>query len=316
MILPKFQTYQKNMNLYYMDLSKYFEYLKNEMYSGYVRIIVDDGEYLVFFNMGEIFRCLNLMQEKIKEVDSHAIFEFAGENYFLHAFALSEDLINYFANIFFNELQLKNLTTEFINIIKLLNKLRKEQLTGFVKINIVQSIEGRCYIYFKNGEIIGFSESWHKWVFENNRSKLNAIINKIQKATFNVYEIVKSGSIDHNELFDQVVSFFEGYFKILEQAFDKDNFSVLLKKSSLSKADKYNFLDPFADEFEYKDGKIRIWNGFEANEVARALKELCIDITRECTDKRKKTIKDAIKSHCLKYKGLADQIDLSGLNLI
>ncbi len=315
MILPKFQAYQKNMNLYYMDLGKYFEYLKNEMFGGYIKIIVDDSEYLIFFNMGEIFRCLHIMPKNIEEVDRHTIFEFAGKNYFLHAFVLPEEQINYFANIFFNELQLKNLSTEFINTIKLLNKLRKEQLTGFVEINITQVLEGRCYIYFRNGEIIGFADSWHKWQFESNGSKLNAIINKIQKASFNVYEVMRSMNIDHKKLLNQVVSFFEGYFMILEKAFTNDQFSILLKKSALANVDKYNFLDPFADEFEYKDGKIRIWDGFEPNEVAKAFKSLCVGIIRECTDTGKKNVAEAINNYCSKNKALADHVDLNGLIL-
>ena len=49
--------------------------------------------------------------------------------------------------------------------------------------------------------------------------------------------------------------------KLVDAASRNGTFVVTFKKSLIEKAETFSFLDPFAGEFEYQDGVIRLFGG-------------------------------------------------------
>ena len=58
-------------------------------------------------------------------------------------------------------------------------------------------------------------------------------------------------------------------------------FSNQLKKKFIEKADKYSFLDPFAAEFEYENGKIILTGSVSDKELAKGVLESIRELAEE-----------------------------------
>ncbi|MBT8763743.1 hypothetical protein KFV02_07335 [Desulfohalobiaceae bacterium Ax17] len=312
MILPRFRTYHENLNLYYLNLESYMEFLKIELFNGYIQIISENNKYFIFLTMGEVLNCFQISNNKANPIQIYSIFKNINNNNFLNTYSLTDEQLNFFVKVFFSEALYENLTTEFINVNNLLDKLKKENHTGWLKTDIKKKIKGSSYVYFNKGRIIGTSTSWNKWKFNDTEKALNEIINNIENGVFYVYKI-KNLKTSHNdeELFKNIINFFEEYMSSLEENIGTNKFSVLWREKALKKADKYKFLDPFADEFEYSSGKIRVWNGVEINELTGGLKELCLDINKDYDFS--KTKNDKIKKIASKYQHIIDKMNLKEL---
>ena len=63
----------------------------------------------------------------------------------------------------------------------------------------------------------------------------------------------------------------------------KADFNTLLKRKFVEKADSYDFLDPFAAEFKYADGKIEYNGNASTAALARGIVD-CIKEIAEETD--------------------------------
>jgi hypothetical protein len=61
----------------------------------------------------------------------------------------------------------------------------------------------------------------------------------------------------------------------------RNGFHTALKTKFIEKADTYDFLDPFASEFEYKDGSIVFHGSASPETIARGVAESAMDLADE-----------------------------------
>ncbi len=305
MFLPRFKVYHENLNTYYLDIPKLVTFLKNDLFNGYIQIKTEGREFLVFFEMGEILKCLNVTDNHIEEIPYKEIIEQLHYNEYLNLYFLPEETTFFWANIAHATLLYPNLSSEFTDPIRLLNKLKKESLTGFVEI-VMPPEKG--YIYLQEGNVIGTSSSWNEWEFKPEDNEIPVIITKIEKAIFNVYKVERKVEAALNDLFQEVLDFFSVYMSILEENIGKKQFSILLRQQAIEKAEKYPFLDPFAGEFEYKEGIINLWSDISIAELAEGLKELCLEIAKKI--KLLPSQKEKLKGLKEDYKELIKKLNL------
>jgi hypothetical protein len=170
----------------------------------------------------------------------------------------------------------------------LLDKLSKEHHSGFVDI-ILNDKKGWGIILFQEGEIIEAVMADEKSTVVSGKNSLNKIIDDVQKigATFNVYRAALEGGADRavraqTQDLQGAIHVMQEVVRIIESVVDSlakrpGVFLDNLKKAQIEKSEDYPFLDPFAAEFEYRDGEIKFQGEVPVERFVRGIKD-CIDL--------------------------------------
>ncbi|MDL1969760.1 MAG: hypothetical protein LWW94_02075 [Candidatus Desulfofervidaceae bacterium] len=288
--LPRFEIYHQNLSTYYLNLPQFIDFLKNDLFTGYIQIKGTHKDFLIFLEIGQILNCLEITENNYQILSLEEILNKVGKEEYVDVYYLPEETAIFWANLVTGSILYPNLSSDFTDLIKLLAKLKDEKLTGWIEINSPQ--KEKSFVYFQNGKVIGSCCSWKGNKFYKGEDLLPEIIKKYSKAVFDVY-------ISGETSIEEAINFFEAYIKILEEIIGKKEFSLLWRRKGVEKADKYPFLDPFANEFEYKEGKINFWGEVSPNEFIEALKEVCSEIIKEkkLTEKMKDKTKEIKDQH-------------------
>ncbi|MDP3282886.1 MAG: hypothetical protein Q8M56_00465, partial [Desulfobacterales bacterium] len=215
-------------------------------------------------------------------------------NCVISIYEIAQNKIYFWANMPDAQKIHKNLSTEFTDLEGLIKKMASEKLTGYIEVVINNGSEGGL-VFLSDGEIIGGSYSWGKGEVSSLKENRDILVAKTKNfgGVFHVNRIEASkrpvdGEINRNEqkTAADILIVLEDLLQIVEsEAAKKKNierdFNNLLKKKFVEKADKYIFLDPFADEFKYSAGKITFTGEATDEELLRGVAESVKEIAEE-----------------------------------
>ena len=162
MLWPKFKVRLNNLHTYYTDLLKLIEFLKNDLFTGYIQIWKEEKESMIFLDTGQIVKCIENKSAKYNDISLQHLIENLGKEEVIHVFDLPENSVMFWANLYMGKILYPNLSTDFTDTTRLILKLKRENLTGWMEIHLRQE---KGIIYFQNGEIIGTCSSWRNWYF-------------------------------------------------------------------------------------------------------------------------------------------------------
>ena len=308
MFLPQFEVYHKNLHTSYLNLSNFINFLKNDLFTGYIQIKTSEKECLIFLDHGQVINTFEILNNEYKFLSLEGILSNINEG-IVNVYRLPEETAPFWANLVTAEILYPNLSTDFTDLIRLLHKLKREEITGWAE--IILSGNEKSFIYFQNGIVIGTCSSWKNWLFEKGEAHLPEITKRTSEAVFNVYKLPLE-QISTNINLENITNFFQEYLAVLEKIIGEKNFSLLWRQKGVEKAEKYPFLDPFANEFEYKEGKIAFYGDASEKELLEALKEVCTEIIKHNKNLEKKIVQEAsyLKQ---KYKIFIENTGLSSL---
>ena len=293
MILPKGPAVHENLRTVFIDLNSFLQTLKEDDFTGYVQVSFWDYEGILFLEAGEI---VNAFEESEgtrrggEEAVENIILKSKQQDGRINVYRLAPEMVAILASTSMKEATYKELSTEFTSLDKLIEKLTKENHSGYIDIALNDN-KGGGIIFFQEGEIVEAVMSDEKTGSGKRYGKdmLNKIIEDVQKtgATFNVYRAgLEVGSertgITHALEFQGVIQVMQEVVRTIESLVDestrKGSFRDSFRKARVEKSDDYPFLDPFAAEFEYKNGEI-IFDGKASAEVfVQGLNE-CVELT-------------------------------------
>jgi len=272
-IIPREKPVIENLNIYYLDIRKLFEHFQGEIGSGGVFFKSHSAEGVIFFDEDELLN--GYFQEKDKVLTGNAAIDQiiqaeSDHNYSVSIYRISQEEVYFWASLPSTEQIYKDLSTDFTDLEGLIKKMRLEKLTGYIDVSIGDGIEGGL-IFISNGEIIGGSYSWGGDKADSSQNNLKILIDKTKKTSgiFQVSRIpIKTAKVageSKEQVFDtssDTLTMLEEYLLVFETVVQNGKnkgaaFSSILKKKFVEKADEYTFLDPFAAEFEYSNGKIK-----------------------------------------------------------
>ena len=272
-IIPREKPVIENLNIYYLDIRKLFEHFQGEIGSGGVFFKSHSAEGVIFFDEDELLN--GYFQEKDKVLTGNAAIDQiiqaeSDHNYSVSIYRISQEEVYFWASLPSTEQIYKDLSTDFTDLEGLIKKMRLEKLTGYIDVSIGGGIEGGL-IFISNGEIIGGSYSWGGDKADSSENNLKILIDKTKKTSgiFQVSRIpIKTAKVageSKEQVFDtssDTLTMLEEYLLVFETVVQNGKnkgaaFSSILKKKFVEKADEYTFLDPFAAEFEYSNGKIK-----------------------------------------------------------
>jgi hypothetical protein len=333
MILPKGEVVHENLRTVFVDLNSFLQTLKEDNFTGYIQVSFWDYEGVLFLEAGEIVNAIEEAQGRRRggeEAVENIILMSKQQDGRINVYRLVPEMVTILASTSMKEATYKDLSTEFTSLDKLMEKLSKEKHSGYIDIILNQN-KGRGIIFFQEGEIVEAVISDEKsGGGMYGKDMLDKIIDDVQKtgATFNVYRAgLESGSertgIAQALELQGVIDIMQEVIGSIEFLLDglssrpgsfRDNF----KKAQVEKSEDYPFLDPFAAEFEYKNGEIKFSGRVSAEAFVRGLKD-CLDLTIDMTtveitkpelDRR---IRSALKPILVKFEEKIDGLGLKSI---
>ena len=292
MILPKGDVAYENLRTAFVDLNSFLQTLKEDNFTGYLQISLWDYEGILFLEAGEIVNAIEEAQGKRKggeEAMENIILMSKQKDGRINVYRLVPEMVTILASTTMKEATYKDLSTEFTSLDRLLEKLSKENHSGYIDI-VLNDNKGKAIILFQEGAIVEAVMSDEKSGGVAGKDIVSKIMEDVQKtgATFNVYRAGLEGGSERTGMSQALdlqggIEVMQEVVRTIESVVDSVTrrtgvFLDNLKKAQVEKSEEYPFLDPFADEFEYKNGKIIVRGKVSVEIFLHGIKD-CIDLT-------------------------------------
>ncbi|RPH51578.1 MAG: hypothetical protein EHM85_06110 [Desulfobacteraceae bacterium] len=296
-VIPKEKPVIENLNSYYIDIRKLIEHYQGQLGAGGIHFKSPAAEGVIYFDKDELLGGVFKDRERNihgKEVLDTIIEVSSQYNFVISIYEIAHNKVYFWANIPDAKKIYKNLSTEFTDLDGLIKKMVSEKLTGYIEVIINKGGEGGL-VFFSDGEIIGGSYSWGRGEVNSLKENRDLLVAKTKDTggVFHVSRIEASkrsvdgekNRVEQKNAVD-IIIVLEELLQIVEsEASKKKNierdFNSILKKKFVEKADKYVFLDPFADEFRYSSGKITFTGEATFEELLRGVAESVKEIAEE-----------------------------------
>jgi hypothetical protein len=309
MIIPKGKIIHAALSTSFTDINELLRDLSENSFTGCCQVSFWEYEGYLFMDTGKIVSALEELQ---KDPIIRSFGDKAKQNILTKAkekdgtvtvFRLSNELVATLAAALKSTIVLKDLTTELTSLEKLVQKLRKEEHTGYIEI-VFNNQEGEGYIYFQDGQVM-------ETVYRSAEGEIVSGPHGLKKllglsaevgSIFNVYKVVISGTVEDTStpmegpVLEMALSVFAGILSNMEKAVNevmgRGKFVEVLKRVLTANANKYPFLDPFAGEFTYnRDGTLTFEGSVTTDEFIEGVSDIINQVVGEAA---KKVPKDKI----------------------
>ena len=188
----------------------------------------------------------------------------------LSVFQLAPELVNLLVNVLDGEVLFRDLSTAFTSLDKLVAKMRSEGLSGYIEVVLAGDL-GTGMIFLRDGEPVEAILTNDSQTLSG-RTAVETIVQSAGSAggSFNVVRaggpkmsLVAPGTMRSQGASSEVLGIWEAVIQGIEAVVDrfakKDGcFLLAFKEVLVARAGTYPFLDPFAGDFEYRKGKLRM----------------------------------------------------------
>lgn len=285
MIFPKGQTLYENLNTSFTNFSELLLDLKANGFTGYISVSFWEYEGILFLDSGDI---VNAVEESggARTTGQEAVDGITGKinekDGTISVYALSPDVVTMLASVVRSEVVHRDLTTDFTSLDQLIAKLQSEEHTGYVEVALKDE-KGAGIIFLQDGLAIESILSTNGNAVSG-AQVLPRIIETASSvgAAFNVYRASVAEAFEESAAvmagleLPQLLEVWQEIIASVEKTIDvrsaKGHFLNTFKDMLIERADDYPFLDPFAAEFEYKDGQIS-FHGSSVKNFSQALGE-------------------------------------------
>lgn len=315
MIFPRGEAVHKNLSTAYTDLSALLANLKLEDFSGTVEIDFPEVRGIIFIDSGEIIN-----GEVKTEGDSgrvigqqalQALLGFSNQkDGVLSIYRLLPEQVAIVAKNLNHEVLFKGLSTHFVRLDQLLLKLKEGRYGGFIEV-MTKENHPMGVLFLEGGEPAEMFTTPKSGPSVFGRMSIPIFIENAVKqgAIFNVYgrqerisedeEIIKDEVgkplmdkeeevTEKEEGLKEILLLFERFLsnaeKLIDSLSSKGTFLRIFKRALIEKSEEFGFLDPFAGEFDYRDGSIRFSGEVEEKDFAKGIVE-CLRFTLSYIEK-------------------------------
>lgn len=324
-VIPKESPLITDLNSYYLNIGRLFEHYQGVVDAGCIYFKSPSSEGVVYFDEENLIN--GIFQNKTSLIKgAEAIDLLLGEtgtnNFSVAIYEIIPERITYWANIADAEDLYKDLSTEFTDLESLIKKMVSEKLTGYIDVTFGKN--DTAILFFLNGEVIGSTTSEDKWQLNRTKELQTKMLDKSRDkgATLNVRrislmqlvenynnkavsdggqipnvketdvhstkEVVQEKPLNILGMLQHLMLIYEKF--IMGNKKIREDFDTILKRKFMEKIDTYEFLDPFAAEFQYSNGKITYTGRTNIADVASGLMH-CLDEISVENDMQKWLIK-------------------------
>ncbi len=300
-IVPKENPILDKLNSYYIRIPKLIEHFQGEIGSGivFIKSMTDEGS--IVFDKDEVLMGV-LVKRGEMTVGEQAIDAFLNidENasFSVSVYRINPDEIHFWSNLPNAKRIYQDLSTEFTDLEGLIKKMKNEELTGIIEVEISDGKDSGLLL-MNGGNIIGGSYSWVDSRQPSSQSDTEILIQKTKSdgGIFHVSRLPSSkedkmavpssptaSAIDRSaprvvNAVEELLSIFERI--ILSRKNSPVAFKTILNRKFVDKADKFLFLDPFAGEFKYSNRKIFVVSDVTDQELWDGVLECVSELVSE-----------------------------------
>ncbi|MBN2088019.1 hypothetical protein JW964_00310 [candidate division KSB1 bacterium] len=287
MIIPREKVIYENLNTSFTSFEELIINLKTNHFTGIIQIQFWEYEGILFLDSG---RVINAIEEN---AGKRSYGQGAIDNLFakvtekdgtISVFGLSSELVTLLAGAIKNEIVYKDLSSDFTNLEKLLEKLKIEQHTGYIEI-LSNNEKHVATIFLQGGEPLESIMTADGKAIANSGVH-NEIFNLIesQGAIFNVYKTMmghRNERMITREEISLLMDIWSQIIVTIERKLPSGIFIRIFKDILIEKADEYPFLDPFSAEFDYRDQKAT-FEGTLPPDFNKGLNEVLHEVIQRC----------------------------------
>jgi hypothetical protein len=306
MFFPRGEVVHKNLSTAYTDLPALLSTLKSEGFSGALEVEFPEHQGALFIRSGEVINAeASMGGDSKRTIGPDAIRALLALSHqkdgVISLYHLAPDRVTLIANSLQQEILFKGLSTDFTRLDRLLVKLREDKHDGFVEV-LSKGHQVLGVLYLTEGEPVEvFINSTESDPSMTGKKSIPVFIENAirQGALFNVYRTLSKtprvkeeptrkreellmpkeeppkvrgpeGARELIPVFQEILSKTE---RLVDGVTKRGTFLNTFKQSLVEHAEAFDFLDPFAGEFDYRDGIIRFVGEAKEKDFARGLVE-------------------------------------------
>jgi hypothetical protein len=317
-LIPKEKPVVENLNSYYLNIRKLVEHYQGELSAGAVRFHSQLSEAVLFFDEQNIVSGFFEDRKKKlhgREAIKHIIESSEKTNFIVSVYSILPERLYFWANLPRSKVIYKDLSSEFTDLEGLIKKLETENFTGYIDVDVKKDKGGLLFIY--KGEVIGGSSSdgagdvdrssqyrqdliarskehggifnVSRVVFEEKDSEKSAPVSNKKPAVSHKSDLKKEPepsdekTISADISLQRTLELIAALLKSLESTLRsgrkiRGDFETMLNRKFVEKADRYEFLDPFAAEFRYAGGKVQFSGKADQAQLVAAIVECVTEL--------------------------------------
>jgi len=282
MIIPKGKPVHKELSSYFVDLGKLLEELKGNSFSGFIEMVGVKHEGEILLEGGAVANVrirgdANLLGRQ----HLGAILQIGRkENLLISTYQLPPEAVFFISRYLGSEKIHENISSEFTDPKKLLSRMENDPNDHFVEVTFQKNI-GYGLLFVQDGQPVDALISLLGKDLIAGATAIKEIIEGSRDlgATFNVYRATEQEAeptpAEVEITRDEVQAVMETLLNEFRKDFPADNkrgldFNHLFRESCLELADKFPFLDPFAAEYTYQDGRLELRTEDKPRVIAEA----------------------------------------------
>lgn len=304
-VIPRETPVVSNLHTSYLRIRRFVDHFRSALPSGCIHLRAPESEGAIFFDEGVLVNA-HLCSDGESLGRQQALEELlrgsdAG-TYTISVFEIPSETLCYWANL--NEAALihKNLTSSTVDLDALMRKIIQDRFTGLIE---VLSPQGRAdQIHVVRGELVGAVLGKTRGILRDPHQELGQIMehakngrtriaikrvqlenHRLSEAPLHIQEPSRSEARKTLDALNPVVML-EELLVVCEETYAKtktqtDPFDTVLKRKFLEKVSRYEFLDPFTEEFSYQGGTITYTGTDEIHRLVSAVTECLRELALE-----------------------------------
>ncbi|MFH2093636.1 MAG: hypothetical protein ABIJ31_14855 [Pseudomonadota bacterium] len=295
-MIPKFDNYHANMHSDFLRFDPYINFLKHELFNGYVLGDLSDRQCYMMLVDGEpqVYFLKRSNQSTVQSIKPDEFETLIKNNCFIASYKGAPRYITFLSRCHTAKKIYNNLTSDSISPAKLIEKCQAGSFSGCIEAN--GGSEKKKFVYFDNGKIVGAMNVESNTDLFENQVNTKVLYGVLKNYSLNLYEFSKQ-----MHTYDVVAGYrnsliqcYQEILQLLEKNAMGQDFSSAWRICAMELSQKYSFMDPFVAEFVFENGKIDLWEEVDTKEAGNAMDELCESIAKKVSMPRDgiKEIKD------------------------
>jgi hypothetical protein len=305
MIYPRGEVIHKNLSTAFTDFNALLSTLKSGDFSGIIEIEFPENKGVIFVDSGEILNAeAKIGTDPKRIIGQEAIQALLNlskqKDGSINIYQLTPERVAIIAINLQHEILFKGLSTDFTRLDRLLLKLREEKHNGFIEV-LTKENQAMGVLFLEGGEPVemfttpesGPSVFGRKSIpiFVENAIKQGAIfdvyksqgkilekeikeINEVEE----IKEVKEKKVAERGDNLKELIPILQEVLSKAEKLVDgssrrKGLFHKLFRESLVERSDEYAFLDPFAGQFEFREGTIQFTGEVEAKDFTKGIVE-------------------------------------------
>ena len=288
MIFPKGEVRHRDLFTAYTNLPALLSTLKSEKFSGTVEVEFPDNRGILFIVSGQVANAeVKRRSDQRRLTGPDAVRSLLGlsdrKDGTINVYRWPSDKVAMMANNLEHEVLFKGLSTDFTRLDRLIVNLREAKHDGFIEIQTKEQ-KDLGVLFFRRGEPVDlFMTSESEASIVEKKSIPLFLENAVKQGTLlsvyrsqgqpSVKEVGGAGDGSLKEIIQVLQDVLSRAEKAVDRGSRKGTFLRAFKKALIEKSSDFPFLDPFAGEFEYREGTILFTGEADASNLAKGIGE-------------------------------------------